>query len=146
MDQTRRRVLDGQTVPVPDKMVSLFEPHTDIIVKGGRRTHYGHKVNLATGRSGQALAWWSRRGNPTDSVRCRPMLERHVAHYGVVPTHVAFDGGYASRHNLGTAEALSVEHAVFHRKRDMKPEDMTPSLWVYAQPKRFRARRRVSRT
>ena len=37
------------------KVVSLFEPHTDIICKGGRQTHYGHKINLSTGRSALVL-------------------------------------------------------------------------------------------
>ena len=31
MDQTRRRVIEGETVPASEKLVSLFEPHTDII-------------------------------------------------------------------------------------------------------------------
>ena len=30
----------------------LFEPHADIIVKGGRAVQYGHKLNLVTGKSG----------------------------------------------------------------------------------------------
>ena len=47
--QTRRRVLGGEIVPASDKLVSLFEPHADIIVKGGRQVQYGHKLNLATG-------------------------------------------------------------------------------------------------
>ena len=45
VEQTRRRVLDGETVPASEKIVSLFEPHTDIVVKSGRGTEYGHKVN-----------------------------------------------------------------------------------------------------
>ena len=39
-----------------EKIVSLFEPHADIIVKGGREVEYGHKLNLTTGRSGLILA------------------------------------------------------------------------------------------
>jgi hypothetical protein len=35
MVQTRRRVLDGEIVPASEKLVSLFEPHADIIAKGG---------------------------------------------------------------------------------------------------------------
>ena len=37
ISQTRRRVFDGQTVPAGEKLVSLFEPHADILVKGGRQ-------------------------------------------------------------------------------------------------------------
>jgi transposase, IS5 family len=36
LDQSERRVLHGQAVPARDKLVSLFEPHADIIVKGSR--------------------------------------------------------------------------------------------------------------
>ncbi|MDE0350778.1 MAG: ISNCY family transposase [Gammaproteobacteria bacterium] len=139
VSQTERRVFGGETVPAREKVVSLFEPHTDIIVKSGRGTHYGHKVNLTTGRSGLVLDVVVEDGNPADSSRCVPMLERHVAHYGAVPTHAAFDGGYASRENLKAAKALGVAHAVFHKKRGMKAAAMTPSSWVHAQLKRFRA-------
>ena len=132
-------MLGGETVPASEKIVSLFEPHADIVVKGGRGTHYGHKVNLATGRSGLALDVVVEDGNPADSSRCLPMLERHAAHYGAAPTHAAFDGGYATHRNLADAKTLGVKHAVFHRKRAMKPEDMTPSSWVHAQLRRFRA-------
>jgi IS5 family transposase len=45
MTQTRRRVFDGEAVPAGEKVVSLFEPHADIIVKGGREVQYGHKIN-----------------------------------------------------------------------------------------------------
>ena len=117
MDQTTRRVLQGESVPALEKVVSLFEPHTDIIVKGGRGTHYGHKVNLATGRSGLALDVVVEAGNPADSARCLPMLERHIEHYGAVPSRVAFDGGYASRANLKDARELGIDHVVFNKKR-----------------------------
>ncbi len=139
MDQTQRRVFGGETVPAAEKVLSLFEPHTDIIVKGGRGTHYGHKVNFATGRSGLVLDTVVEQGNPADSARCVAMLERHIDHYGTAPTHAAFDGGYASRENLKQAKALGVTHAVFHKKRGMKETDMTSSPWVYRQLKRFRA-------
>ena len=73
-DQARRRVFDGETMPAKKKVASLFEPHMDIIRKGGRSTHYGHKVNFATGRSGLVLEAVVEDGNPADSARCLPML------------------------------------------------------------------------
>ncbi len=48
--QSERRVLDGEQVAAGEKLVSLFEEHADIIVKGSRDTDYGHKLNLTTGR------------------------------------------------------------------------------------------------
>jgi IS5 family transposase len=70
--QTERRVLKGEAVPAPEKIVSLFEPHADIIVKGGRATQYGHKLNLVAGRSGLVLDLVIESGNPADSERFLP--------------------------------------------------------------------------
>ena len=35
VEQTRRRVLDGEAAPASEKIVSLFEPHTDIVARAG---------------------------------------------------------------------------------------------------------------
>ena len=51
MEQTTRRVIDGEQVPSTEKIVSIFEPHTDIIKKDRRETFYGHKVCLTGGPS-----------------------------------------------------------------------------------------------
>ena len=139
IQQTERRVFDGETVPASEKVVSLFEPHADIIVKGGRKRHYGHKINLSTGRSALVLDVVVEDGNPADSERCMPMLHRHVATYGEPPQRVAFDGGYASRENLAEAKKLGVEHVMFHKRRGMQQSEMTPSEWIYGELRRFRA-------
>ena len=52
VDQTRRRIVHEEVVPATEKLVSIFEPHTDIIVKDRRDTLYGHKLCLATGLQG----------------------------------------------------------------------------------------------
>ncbi len=103
--QTERRVLAGEAVPAGEKLVSLFEPHADIIVKGSRDVDYGHKLNLTTGRSGLILDLVIEAGNPADSERLLPLLERHIAFYGEAPRQAAADGGYASRENLRQAKA-----------------------------------------
>ena len=84
--QTERRVLQGEAIPANDKIVSLFEPHADIIVKGGREVQYGHKLNLTTGRSGLILDLVIEAGNPADSERFLPMLNRHIGFYGEAAT------------------------------------------------------------
>jgi IS5 family transposase len=52
IDQTERRVIQKAKVHSSEKIVSLFEPHTDIIVKGFRDVQYGHKINLSSERRG----------------------------------------------------------------------------------------------
>ena len=137
--QTERRVLDGEQVPAADKLVSLFEPHTDIIVKGSREVQYGHKLNLSTGKTGMILDLVIEDGNPADTDRFQPMLDRHIEHYGKAPRQSAADGGYASTANLAQAKALGVRDVAFHKKRGLAIEDMVKSRWVYRKLRNFRA-------
>jgi IS5 family transposase len=137
--QSERRVLKGQQVPAGEKLISLFEPHADIIVKGGRDASYGHKLNLVTGRSGLVLDIVIEAGNPADSDRLLPMLERHIAFYGQAPRQAAADGGYASHANLDKAKARGVSDMAFHKKCGLRIEDMVKSRWVYRKLRNFRA-------
>lgn len=139
MEQTRRRVMLGETVPAADKVVSLFEHHTDIIVKGGRQVQYGHKLNLCSGRSGLILDVVIEHGNPSDADRFIPMLDRHIAQYGKAPRQMAADGGYASRDNLAQAKARQVVDVAFHKKSGLNIEAMAKSAWVYRKLRNFRA-------
>jgi IS5 family transposase len=137
--QTRRRVLEGEAVPVGEKLVSLFEPHADIIVKSRRGVQYGHKLNLTSGRTGMILDLVIEAGNPADAACFGPMLDRHVAFYGEPPHQTAADGGYASRDNLKQAKALGVSDVAFHKKCGLKIEDMVKNKWTYRRLRNFRA-------
>jgi len=137
--QSERRVLRGEAVPAREKLVSLFETHADIIVKGKRDIQYGHKLNLSTGRSGLVLDVVIEAGNPADSERLMPMLERHIAVYGAAPRQAVADGGFASRDNLSRAKACGVSDMAFHKKSGLKVEDMVRSRWVYRKLRNFRA-------
>lgn len=137
--QSERRVLAGDPVPASEKLVSLFEPHADIIVKGGRDVEYGHKLNLTTGRSGMILDLVIEAGNPRDSDRLLPMLEPHIAFYGQASLQAAADGGFASRDNLAKAKAWGVRDMAFHKKAGLRIEDMVRSNWVYPKLRNFGA-------
>jgi IS5 family transposase len=100
LDQTRRRILDGESVPAAEKVLSIFEPHTDIIVKDRRETLYGHKLCLTTGASGLVLDCVIEKGNPADSALATTMIERQLDIYRQAPRQATFDGGFASKDNL----------------------------------------------
>ena len=137
--QTERRVLRGETVPAKDKIVSIFEPDTDIIVKGGRDVQYGHKLNITTGKSGMVLDVVVEEGNPNDAARLLPMLTRVEEIYGQAPRQAAADGCYGSQDNLAKAKAMGVKDMAFNKKRGLKVEDMVKSEWVYKKLTKFRA-------
>ena len=139
MDQTRRRVLAGEKVPASEKVVSLFEPHTDIIVKDRRDTYYGHKVCLSTGKSNLITDCLIVEGNPADSMLTVQMLDRHDQIFGHYPLKAALDGGFASKENLHAAKGRGVKDVCFAKKRGLKEEDMCRSAWMYKKLRRFRA-------
>jgi IS5 family transposase len=137
--QSERRVLHGEPVPAQEKLVSLFETHADIIVKRKGEVQFGHKLNLTTGRSGLVLDLVIEAGNPADSERLMPMLERHIDAYGAAPRQAVADGSFASRANLARAKACGVHDMAFHKKNGLKVEDMVRSRWVYRKLRNFRA-------
>ena len=139
MSQTKRRVVAGEEVPASEKTVSLFEEHTDIIVKGRREVQFGHKVNLTSGRSGMILDMLIEEGNPADATRVIPLLERQTEIFGRPPRQMAFDGCYTSKENLAKAKELGVKDIAFHKKRGLKIRDMAKSEWVYKKLRAFRA-------
>ena len=139
IEQTRRRVFNGESVPAKEKLFSLFEEHTDIVIKGSRDIHYGHKLNLTSGKSGLIMDLVIEEGNPADAERFMPMLERHIAFYGYAPRQVAGDGGYASGENVKQAKAKGVKDVAFHKKRGLRIEQMVKSTWVYRKLRNFRA-------
>ena len=139
IDQTVRRVLKGEKVPASEKVVSFFEEHTDIIVKGRRDTQYGHKIFLTGGASNLILDCLIERGNPADSDRYQDLLERHKEQFGRAPRQVSADGGFASRKNLAFAKGSEVKDAVFAKKRGLTVIEMAKSAWVYKILRNFRA-------
>ena len=136
LDQAKRRVLDGEKVPSAEKIVSIFEPHTDIIVKDNRETRYGHKVYLSGGKSSLVVI---EEGNPADSTLIERSLERHIDLFGEAPRQAAFDGGFASKENIETAKTLGVEDMAFHRKSGLEISDMVRSVWVFRRLRDFRS-------
>ncbi len=139
IEQTTRRVMDGEQVPSTEKIVSIFEPHTDIIKKDRRDTFYGHKVCLTGGPSNLISDCLIVEGNPADSTLTIEMLDRHDQIYGHYPIKAALDGGFASKDNLKVAKSRGIKDVCFAKKRGLKEEDMCRSPWVYKKLRRFRA-------
>ncbi len=139
ISQTERRVISGETVPASEKVVSLFEPHTDIIIKDRRETIFGHKICLTGGRSNLIIDCVVLKGNPADSTLALPMLERQVSIWGRPPLKAAMDGGFASKENVRLAKLLGVKDICFAKKRGIEVAEMCRSEYVYNRLRNFRA-------
>lgn len=139
IDQTKRRVFKGEPVPADEKVVSLFEPHTDIIEKGGRETVFGHKVCVTVGKGNLVLDAIIERGNPADTEFFPEALDRHRRFYGSVPETVAADGGFASQDNARYAKAKGVENVSFTKRVGRTLRDLLPDQAMQRLLHRFRA-------
>jgi IS5 family transposase len=114
-DISYRHELLGESVPNGEKIFSIYEEHTDIIVKGSREVAFGHKVNLATGRSNLILDCEITDGNPKDSTLYEGVLERVRNDYGIRPRDMVTDGGYASLRNQEKAKEYGIVNIVFNK-------------------------------
>ncbi len=137
--QTVRRVLKGESVPAQEKIVSIFEPHTDIIVKGQREIVYGHKIFLTGGKSNLILDCSVERGNPADSEQFKPAIERHIERFGQAPRDVATDGGFASKVNGAWARSKGAVNVAFSALKGNKLCEIVQSDRVYKRLRKWRA-------
>jgi transposase, IS5 family len=111
LNQTRRRVLEGETVPASEKIYSIFEPHTDMIKRGkvNKPVEFGHKVFLAESEQGLITEYEILDGNPHDQEHVAPSLEHHQKLFGHAPEWYASDRGFASPQNECTCQQAGVE-------------------------------------
>ncbi|MFN2411395.1 MAG: transposase, partial [Halomonas sp.] len=139
VEQTERRVIQGERVPSADKIVSLFEPHTDVIVKGFRDVQYGHKINLSSEASGFITALTIEEGNPGDKTLFLPILDFHRSVLSKLPRSVVADGGYASQANVAAGRAMGLKHVVFHKPVGVSLRDMGVKSKTFNALRHFRA-------
>lgn len=114
VDQTNRRVLKDEPVPAQDKVLSIFEPHTDIICRGKENhpVEYGHKVWFNEVDGGIVTHFRILDGNPNDESQWEPSLEAHVKCFGQPPEQASADRGLYSASNEKFANDLGVQHVV----------------------------------
>jgi IS5 family transposase len=137
-NMTHRHELLGEKVPNEDKLYSIFEDHTDIIVKGSREATFGHKVNLATGKSNLIIDCIILDGNPSDKQAYGGVIDRIKKNYRVVPRDVVTDGGFASLENQRLAKNRGVINIVFN-KIVGSLKNVTSSMNIETRLKKWRS-------
>ena len=114
IEQTRRRVFAGEKVPAREKIVSIFEPHTDIICRGkaNRPVEFGHMLWLDEVEGGIVSDYRILDGNPGDSEQWQPSLAHHVELFGRPPYQASADRGVYSANNEAYAKELGVKRII----------------------------------
>lgn len=109
--QTRARIFRGET-QFPNKVVSLFEPHTEIIRKGkaGWPNEFGKLVELQEAENQIVTHYEVFDERPSDRHLLLPAVEAHRRKLGRVPQWAAADAGFYSQANEEAAQAMGVKY------------------------------------
>lgn len=140
INQSRRRVLEGQSVPASKKLVSLFEAHTAIIRRGKtkpKETEFGRKLWFAEVDGGLVTEWRILEGNPPDEPEVLPSLRHHRRLFDRAPRELSGDRKLYSSNNERRARQLGVKRVCLP-----KPGHTTARRRRYERQRWFRAARR----
>jgi transposase, IS5 family len=118
INQATRRVLKGEQVPATEKIVSLFEEHTDIIRRGkeAKPVEYGHKIWLNEVEGGLVSHYRVLDGNPSDEQQWKPSLKAHLKTFQQPPVQASADRGLSSDPNETLAHDLGVRYVVIPKR------------------------------
>jgi transposase, IS5 family len=136
IDQSRRRVLNGEQVPSAEKLYSIFEPHTDLIKRGKVQTpiEFGHKVFLAESARGLITQYDVLDGNRVDEQHVVVSLERHRQTFGDVPELYGSDRGFFSEKNVTSCKQQGVKVVCIPQPGGTK----TPERAAYEKTREFK--------
>ena len=104
--QARQRVLKGNVIRNEDKLLSLWEEHTQVIVRGkvGKSAEFGHKVTIWENQAGMLICGGIYpKGNPSESQLLAAELKQLTAK-GLEIKSVSLDRGYWDRTKLEEIE------------------------------------------
>lgn len=132
--QTRARLLGGD-IHVHDKVLSVFEPHTEAIRKGkiAKPTEFGKLVTIQEAEHQIVTAYAVHATRPADMTLWTPALDRHIAIFGRAPDVAAADRGFSSVKNEEAALARGVRRVILPR-----PGRKTPARRAHEQQRWFR--------
>jgi IS5 family transposase len=120
--QTRARLVGGDT-HVPDKVLSVFEPHTTTIRKGkiSKPNEFGNLVTIQESEHQIITAYEVHAGRPADVTMWTPALDRHQAIFGRSPDLAAGDRGFSSATNEQAATQRGVRRVILPRRGPKSP-------------------------
>ncbi len=109
--QTRTRVFGGNTKS-EGKLVSVFEPQTEIIRKGkaSKPTEFGKMVKVQEAENQIVTHYAVYDERPADSALLVEAVEQHEERLGPVPRIVAADAGFYSQANEKRLEEMGVKN------------------------------------
>lgn len=119
IEQAERRIKKKEKVPANEKIFSIFEDHTDMIIKSFREIFFGHKISLASGKSSLITQIDILSGNPSDSSLVKNVIQNHKDVFLTAPEKITFDGSYGSKENKDFLLKEGIENLSFGKRANL---------------------------
>jgi len=126
-----RRIIKGEQVPAKEKIVSIFEDHTDIIAKGMRDVEFGHKITITTGKTGLIFDLQIHDGNPADSTLVQGVYNNLTQKCKIAPKVMAFDGCYNSNNNVEFLKEKGIQYSFSKGRNSQSSNDKKVNKKLY---------------
>jgi IS5 family transposase len=123
MRQTKVRIF-GDNTHFTDKVVSMFEPQTEVIRKGkaSKPTEFGKMVKIQEAENQIITSYEVYRERPSDSDLLVKAVEEHIERLGQVPELVAADAAFYSLANETEVKTMGVQRVSIPNRSAKSPE------------------------
>lgn len=142
VDQAVRRVLMEEQVPNDDKLFSIFEPHTELLIRGkaGKPVEFGHMVLLEQEGSKFVTGYQVFSKRPNENQLVDPALENHRDLFGEYPKELSADKGfYESMDQIRRLEELVEVVSIGKKGGKTEQEAEREASDAFKAGQRFRA-------
>lgn len=142
IDQADKRINKGETVSVDEKLYSLFEAHTELIVRGksGKPIEFGHKILIAQTGEKYIHHYKVMEKQIADKDLLVPAIEDHKTMFGSYPDVLSTDKGfYESMKQIDGLEAKIPVVSIAKKGRRTQIEYERETTEAFIEGQRFRA-------
>ena len=142
LDQARRRIIGQEKVPNEEKIFSIFEPHTELLIRGkaGRPVEFGHMIQIQQVEAKFITDYQVFDQKPVEYELLDPTIKRHKQLFGKYPEQVSADKAYYESMEQITRLSKIIEVVAINKKGKRTEEETereTDPAFRHAQ--RFRA-------
>jgi transposase, IS5 family len=131
--QARKRVLEEQEVPHAEKIFSIFEEHTELLIRGkaGKKVEFGHMLEVRQIEGGLITHYAAHAKRPAEAPLLEQAVVEHEELFGRVPEVCAGDKGFYSQQAVETVVTLGVKRVCVPKKgrRNDEEEKKEHSRW-----------------
>ncbi|MCP5093337.1 MAG: ISNCY family transposase [Gammaproteobacteria bacterium] len=142
IDQTQRRVFGREKVPATEKLYSIFEPHTELLIRGkaGKPIEFGHMILIQQCGEKFITDYGVYETRPADHSLVDPALKSHEDLFGKMPSEFSGDKGfYKSTEKIDELELKIPTVSIGKKGKRNQRENERESSLAFKLAQAFRA-------